>query len=102
MMMGSPFEGIAITGYDNARKMLVSTWVDNMGTGIMNSEGKWNDATKSAEFIATYVDPVSGKELKMRQVMKHIDDNTELMEMYTTKDGKEFKSMEVKMTRKMK
>lgn len=101
-MMGSPFEGIAVTGYDNAKKMLVSTWIDNMGTGIMNSEGKWNEATKSAEFTSTYVDPVSGKEVKIRQIMKHIDDNTEVMEMYTIRDGKEFKSMEIKMTRKSK
>ena len=101
-VMGSPFEGIAITGYDNAKKILVSTWIDNMGTGIMYSEGKWNDATKSAEFTGTAIDPVSGKELKIRQIMKTIDDNTEMMEMYTTRDGKEFKSMEIKMTRKTK
>ena len=101
-VMGSPFEGIAITGYDNAKKILVSTWIDNMGTGIMYSEGKWNDATKSAEFTGSAIDPVSGKELKIRQVMKTVDDNTEMMEMYTTRDGKEFKSMEIKMTRKTK
>ena len=101
-VMGAPFEGIAITGYDNAKKMLVSTWIDNMGTGIMYSEGKWNDASKSAEFTGTAIDPVSGKELKIRQIMKTIDDDTEMMEMYTTRDGKEFKSMEIKMTRKAK
>lgn len=101
-VMEMPFEGIGITGYDNAKKMLVSTWIDNMGTGIMYSEGKWDDASKTAEFIGTAIDPVSGKELKIRQIMKHVDDNTEVMEMYTTRDGKEFKSMEIKMTRKAK
>src|SRR5438093_365602 len=33
------FKGMAIEGYDNAKKKFVSSWVDNMGTGIMNSEG---------------------------------------------------------------
>lgn len=101
-VMGMPFEGIGITGYDNAKKMYISTWIDNLGTGIMYSEGKWNDANKSVEYTGTAVDPVSGKELKIRQVIKTVDDNTETMEMFTTRDGKEFKSMEIKMTRKMK
>ncbi|NEU07203.1 DUF1579 domain-containing protein [Flavihumibacter sp. R14] len=100
-VMGMPFEGIGITGYDNIKKVFVSTWIDNMGTGIMYSEGKWNEATKTVEFKGMGVDPVSGKELKIRQVMKIVDDNTETMEMFTTRDGKEFKSMEIKMTRKM-
>jgi len=100
-VMGMPFEGVAITGFDNIKKVYVSTWIDNMGTGIMYSEGKWNEATKSVEFKGTGVDPMSGKELKIRQVMKIVDDNTETMEMFTTVDGKEFKSMEIKMTRKM-
>ncbi len=34
--MGMPFEGMGIDGYDNLAKQYVSTWVDNMGTGIMN------------------------------------------------------------------
>src|SRR5262245_21579950 len=44
-MMGMPFEGIAIEGYDNAGKMFVSTWVDNMGTGIMNMQGKYDESS---------------------------------------------------------
>jgi hypothetical protein len=28
--MGMPFEGMSITGYDNAKKKFVSTWIDNM------------------------------------------------------------------------
>src|SRR5205085_3415920 len=40
--MGMPFEGISTTGYDNARKVYVSTWIDNMGSGIMNMEGPWD------------------------------------------------------------
>ncbi|MBC7915018.1 MAG: DUF1579 domain-containing protein [Pyrinomonadaceae bacterium] len=101
LVMGMPFEGIGITGYDNAKKMFVSNWIDNMGTGMMYSEGKWNEANKTIEFKGMAVDPVSGKELKVRQVLKLVDANTETMEMFTTKDGKEFKSMEIKMTRKM-
>src|SRR5215213_2959322 len=33
--MGMPFEGRGTNGYDNLSKQYVSTWIDNMGTGIM-------------------------------------------------------------------
>ena len=99
--MGMPFEGISMTGYDNARKVLVSSWVDNMSTGMMYMEGSWNEATKSAEFKGKSTDPMTGKSLNIRQVMKIVDDNTQIIEQYNTgADGKEFKSMEIKLTRK--
>lgn len=97
---GMPFEGIGTTGWDNARKVLISSWIDNMGTGMIYMEGKWNEATKSAEFKGKSTDPMSGKSLDIRQVMKIVDDNTQVMEQYTTQDGKEFKSLEIKFTRK--
>ena len=34
-MMGMPFNGLSTTAYDNYKKVFVSTWIDNMGTGIM-------------------------------------------------------------------
>ena len=38
-MMSMPFEGTATTGYDNAKKVLMTSWIDNMGTGIEYLEG---------------------------------------------------------------
>lgn len=98
-MMGQPFEGTGITGYDNAKKVFISTWHDNMGTGIMYMEGKWDDAAKTINFSGKAVDPTSGKDMGMREVYKMTDDNNQLMEMYMTINGKEHKSMEVKFTR---
>jgi hypothetical protein len=99
-MMGMPFEGRSTVGYDNARKVFQSTWVDNMGTGIMYLEGKYNDKDNLISFTGKAVDPGTGKEEKVREVFKFIDENTRMMEMYMTKDGKEFKNMEIKITRK--
>src|SRR5215510_6178115 len=31
-MMGKPFQGMGLTGYDNALKKYVGVWIDNMGT----------------------------------------------------------------------
>ena len=99
--MGMPFEGLSTTGYDNARKILVTTWVDNFGTGMMYMEGAWNEATKSVEFKGKATDGMTGKVIEVRQIMKIVDDNTQILEQYTTPaGGKEFKSMEIKLTRK--
>ena len=38
-MMGQPFSGVGIDGYDNLRKKYVTTWIDTMGTGIFSMEG---------------------------------------------------------------
>jgi len=100
-MMGMPFEGRSITGYDNAKKVYVSSWIDNMGTGIMNMEGVWDDASKSIVMKGKGVDPMTMKESDYREVFKIVDDNTQMMEMYGPgPDGKETKMMEIKFTRK--
>ncbi|HMS63726.1 MAG TPA: DUF1579 domain-containing protein [Ignavibacteria bacterium] len=99
-MMGMPFEGILILGYDNVKKEFVSSWIDNMGTGIMNMTGKWDESTKSANFTGTQVDPVTGKDIKVREVFKILNDNTQSMEMFMEKEGSEMKSMEIMYFRK--
>jgi len=101
--MGMPFEGMSITGYDNAKKKFVSTWIDNMGTGIMNMEGEWNASTKSIEFKGKMTDPARpGKDCEVREVYTFVDDNTQKLEMFgpDSKTGKEFKTMEITFTRK--
>ena len=99
--MGMPFEGISTIGYDNAKNVFMSTWIDNMGTGIMYAEGKWNESNSTIDFTGKSFDPMSGKDVQMRQVMKFIDETNQLMEMYMTPmGGKEYKSMEIKSTKK--
>jgi hypothetical protein len=100
-MMGMPFEGKGITGYDNAKKVFVSTWVDNMGTGIMTLEGPWDEASKSITLKGKTMDPMTMRETSLKEVVKIVDDNNQLMEMYGPgPDGKEVKTMEIKFTRK--
>jgi Protein of unknown function (DUF1579) len=99
-MMGMPFEGIGTLAWDNSKKMFVSTWVDNMGTGIMYMEGNWDANKKTMELRGKQTDPTTGKDMKVREVMKIVDDKTQMMEMYMEAGGKEYKSMEIKFTRK--
>src|ERR1051326_9179040 len=60
--MGMPFEGIGYTGYDNVKKSYWSTWVDNMGTGVMTSTGSTSDGGKNWKFMSSMPDPMTGKD----------------------------------------
>jgi hypothetical protein len=99
-MMGMPFEGESITAYDNAKKKFISTWIDNTGTGLMYMEGDYNAADKAIVLTGKMTDPTTGKDKDIRQVLKTIDDKNQVLEMYDVQNGKEFKSMEIKLVRK--
>lgn len=101
-MMGMPFEGVSTLGYNNATKKYESSWVDNMGTGVMHMEGTWDDASKSVTFTGTCINPSTMKECEMKEVFTIVDDNTQKMEMWgqDPKTGKQFKAMEIMLTRK--
>lgn len=99
-MMGQPFEGKGTVGYNNASKEYISTFIDNMGTGMMTSRGKYNESTKSIEYFGEMADPVTAKNTKYREVYTIVDAKTRKMEMYDTKNGTEYKSMEIVMTKK--
>ncbi|MFN0290654.1 DUF1579 domain-containing protein [Pedobacter helvus] len=99
-MDGMPFEGMNTMAYDNSRKVYISTWIDNMGTGLMYAEGNFVESKKQMTFKGTATDAASGKQIPFREVFTMIDDNNQLMEMYDTKDGKETKTMSIKLTRK--
>lgn len=98
-MMGMPFEGTALTGYNNATKKFFNTWIDNMGTGIMMTEGT-ADASGLITLTGSMFDPMTGKNCMMRETWKNEGDNKMIMEMYSTKDGgAETKDMEIVYTR---
>lgn len=102
-MMGMPFEGMSIMGYDNSTKQFTSTWVDNWSTGIMAMSGPWDASSKTLTMTGKMPDiNRPGKECSFREVFKVIDDNNQVMEMYgpDPRTGKEYKMMEMKMARK--
>ena len=98
---GQPFEGISTLAYDNSKKEYISTWIDNMGTGLMVAKGHWDSASNTIVFRGVMVDPATGRDIEVKEIFKPIDNNYQVLEMYTTAPGgKEFKSMEIKFTRR--
>jgi hypothetical protein len=97
-MKDMQFKGMAVEGYDNAKKKFVSSWIDNMGTGIQFSEGTYDPATKSFTFTSE-MEPMPGMKMPVREVIKMTDKDHMLMEWYETHGGQEKKTMEIAYTR---
>ena len=93
------FKGMGIEGYDNVKKKFVGTWVDNMGTGIMMSEGTYDPATTTFTYTGEY-EAIPGMKQKIREVMKIADKDHMSFEWYEDRGGKEAKTMEISYTRK--
>jgi len=92
------FKGHGIDGYDNVKKKFVGSWVDNMGTGIMFSEGTYDPATKTFTYTSEF-EPMPGMKQQIREVIKVTDNNHHTLEWYENRGGQEVKTMEINYTR---
>ena len=96
--MGMPFEGSSIIGYDNATQKFFSYWIDNMGTGVLMTEGTYDEATKTFTFAGSGTGPTG--EYKVREIIQNINDDESMFTMYMEEGGNpEMKMMEIKSTR---
>ncbi len=94
-MMGMAMKGKSTVGYDNAKKMFVSTWIDNMGSGIVKMTGTYDEKTKTVSMKGTQTDPMTGKDTEIREEILYHDEKSYTMTMYgVNMDGKEMKFME--------
>jgi hypothetical protein len=93
------FKGMGFEGYDNVKKKFIGTWVDNMGTGIMASEGTYDPTTKMFTYTGEY-EGIPGMKTKIRETVKVVDKNHHTLEWYEDRGGKEAKTMEINYTRK--
>lgn len=98
--MGQQFEGMGIIGYDNAKKEYVNTWIDTMGTGMMNATGSYDAETKTMTEKGKFTDPITGEQ-SFKGVTKFIDNDNFTYEMYiSSPGGEEIRVMEINYTRK--
>jgi uncharacterized protein DUF1579 len=100
-MMGTPFTGHGMMGYDNVTGKYWSTWNDSMSTGLMVSEGTCDAQGKTCTFVGHWNDPVKKAPIKARMATRWTSPTTQIFEMYGPgKDGKEMKMMEITYTKK--
>lgn len=94
-VFGQKTEGQFTMGYDNAKKLFVSTWIDNQGSGIVYMSGNYDEKTKTLNLSGVQSDPMTGKDSNIREEMTIIDDDSYSMAMYGAgPDGKEMKYMD--------
>jgi len=98
---GQPMEGTSTMGFDNAKKLFVCTWLDNLGTGIVYMTGTYDDKTKTLNLKGFQTDPMTGKDSNIWEEMTMIDNDSYTMIMFGDGfDGKEMKFMEGTYKRK--
>lgn len=100
-MMGMPFSGLGLYGYDNVAQQFQSSWVSNCGTSMMMGTGELSSDGKTLTWTFTTTCPITKKPTPIREVERTTGKDTKTLEMYTTDatSGKEFKTMEIQFTR---
>jgi len=99
-MMGMPFNGEGLHGFDNVTGKYWSLWMDSMSTGAMMSEGNCDDKN-ACTYTGTWNDAVTKAPVKARMTTRWTSPTVEVFEMYAPgKDGKEMKMMELTYTKK--
>lgn len=99
-MMGMPFQGRDMIGYDNARKKYFSVWLDNMSTGPMDAWGTYDPDTKTLTLEGSSIDPMTGATIESKSTLKMIDDGSLHYESHVKgADGEMFKNMEIHSTK---
>ena len=87
-MMGQPFEGHGISGWDPAKNAYVTVWVDSMNTEISLGEASYDPETDSLTGWMEMPDPMGGKS-KVKTVEEWPDEDTRLVRFFGPDGGDE-------------
>jgi len=100
-VMGRPFEGYGISGYDNFRKQYVDMWVDSMSTSLMTMTGGSMPGSDVTVMFGTMDEPMTGEIGKtIRNVVtRHTDDHF-TFEMQEVMYGEPFTVMRIEYRRR--
>jgi hypothetical protein len=99
-MMGAPFQGHGVSGWDPAKKKYVGTWVDSMSTGVFTIEGTYDAASRSMTSMMSGPGE-DGQPMTMKAVTQMKDDDTRVFTMHMKgPDGKEAPTMRITYKRR--
>jgi hypothetical protein len=99
-MMGMPFQGHSVMGYDPAKKKYTGTWVDSMSTTSSVLEGTYDPKTKTMTSWMESPGP-DGKPVKIRSTSEWKDDDSRIFTMHSPAgQGDEFAMMKITYKRR--
>ncbi len=82
-LMGMPFEGQSILGYDNFKKKYVGCWVDNMNTAMSTMEGNYGMDGKTMLMYGRMNEPMTGElDKTVRYVGREVSDDEFTFEIH--------------------
>jgi hypothetical protein len=94
-LMGAPFEGRGLMGFDPGKKKYVGSWVDSMTPSISPMEASYDPATKTMTGWMEAPDP-TGKLTKSKHTTEWRDADTRVFNMFmTAPDGKEYPVLKI-------
>jgi len=97
-MMGRPFAGRTLLGYDNTKQTFNSVWVCDTQTSMFVSEGK-GDGNKVITLEGKATCPATEKkDIPMKTVLRVINPDKHILEMFDGSQGNA-KTMEITYTR---
>jgi hypothetical protein len=100
-MMGKPFTGRSLLGYDNTKQKFNSVWVSDIQTSMFTSEGKGENGNKVITLEGKADCPASGrKDVPMKQVFRVVGPDKYTFEMFDGSKGENVRTMEITYTRK--
>jgi hypothetical protein len=95
-MMGKPFTGRGLFGFDNTKQKFNSVWIDDVNTAMYTSEGKGENGNKIITLEGKASCAASGqKDVPMKQIFRVLGPDKHVLEMFH--DGR--KAMEITYTR---
>jgi hypothetical protein len=95
-MMGKPFIGRSLMGYDNIKQTFNTVWVSDMQTAILTSEGKGENGNKVITLEGQTSCPATGrKDMPMKTVFRLLSPDKYVFEMFDASRGADAKTMEI-------
>jgi|SRR5882672_10529801 len=100
-MMGKPFQGMGLTGYDNMKKKYVNVWADSMGTSLTTCQGSADAAGKVITYEGKMDEPMTGeKDKPFKYILRIESPDKHILEMHDPTRGEKSKMGEITYTRK--
>ena len=93
------FAGHGFWGYNMTSQRYEGFWIDNVSSIMQNETGAVDESGKVWTMRGEMPDPQTAEPITKRSVITLQDDDHHRMEMYFSKDGQEFKGMEIEYTR---
>ena len=100
-MVGRPFTGRSLLGYDNTKQRFISSWVSDIQTSMFTSEGKGDSGYKVFMLEGKGDCPATGrKDVPIKQVFRVVSPDKYTFEMFDGSTGESVRTMEITYTRK--